>query len=40
MKFIRLPLMLMLLSTGAFAQSEAQKSFDQLKHYRVCGRAR
>src|SRR2546427_12317876 len=31
MKFIRLPLMLMLLSTGAFAQSDAQKSFDQLK---------
>ena len=31
MKFIRLPLMLMLLSTGAFAQSDAQKTFDQLK---------
>src|SRR6266699_996730 len=31
MKFIRLPLMLMLLSTAAFAQSDAQKSFDQLK---------
>src|SRR5438876_9614528 len=31
MKFIRLPLMLMLLSTGAFAQSDAQKSFDKLK---------
>src|SRR6266704_2728165 len=31
MKFIRLPLMLLLLSTGAFAQSDAQKTFDQLK---------
>ena len=31
MTFIRLPLMLMLLSTAAFAQSDAQKSFDQLK---------
>src|SRR6266568_3544601 len=31
MKFIRLPLMLLLLSTGAFAQSDAQKSFDKLK---------
>jgi len=31
MKFLRLPLILMLLSTGAFAQSDAQKSFDKLK---------
>ena len=31
MTFIRLPLMLMLLWTGAFAQSDAQKSFDKLK---------
>ena len=31
MKFLRLPLMLTLLSTGAFAQSDAQKSFDKLK---------
>src|SRR6266571_3532265 len=31
MKFIRLPLMLLLLSTGAFAQSDAKKSFDKLK---------
>ena len=31
MEFIRLPLMLLLLSTGAFAQSDAQKSFDKLK---------
>src|SRR5437879_5447269 len=31
MKLLRLPLILMLLSTGAFAQSDAQKSFDKLK---------
>ena len=31
MKFLRLPLILMLLSTRAFAQSDAQKSFDKLK---------
>src|SRR5215469_12236812 len=31
MKFLRLPLILMLLSTAAFAQSAAQKSFDKLK---------
>src|SRR5437762_3239049 len=31
MKLIRLPLILMLLSTAAFAQSDAQKSFDKLK---------
>src|SRR5262245_26423198 len=31
MKFLRLPLLLMLLSTAAFAQTEAQKTFDKLK---------
>jgi len=31
MKLLRLPLILMLLSSGAYAQSDAQKSFDKLK---------